>query len=146
MVRTRVLIVDDDELVAQATGRRLKARSDVTTCSSVREARALIAEGRRFDVILSDVEMPGADGFDLHAALRESHPDQAERVLFMTGADPAGPVGRRLAAAGFMWLTKPFSTAEVDEAFLTVIARLGPARPSSARLRAAPQRPSSPEA
>jgi two-component system chemotaxis sensor kinase CheA len=42
----------------------------VTTVAAPQEALALMQEGRQFDVILTDIEMPGMSGFELAAAVR----------------------------------------------------------------------------
>jgi two-component system chemotaxis sensor kinase CheA len=42
----------------------------VTPASSVDEAIALLQGGRRFDVVVTDIEMPGKDGFELASAVR----------------------------------------------------------------------------
>ena len=49
------------------------------------EALALVLEGKRFDLILCDLMMPVMTGMDLHAELLIVAPDQAARMVFMTG-------------------------------------------------------------
>ena len=49
------------------------------------DALARITAGERFDVILCDLMMPHMTGMDLHAALAGAVPEQAERMIFMTG-------------------------------------------------------------
>jgi CheY-like chemotaxis protein len=122
-----------------ADGVHPDAAEQVTSCSpspcfGVREATALLENGLRFDVILSDVEIGDGDGLELQAAVRKSHPKQAERFVFMTGADSSGTV----------WFRKPFSLHAMRDALAGVVRRLGPARASSASFRAAPDRTSPP--
>ena len=52
---------------------------------SARQAIELIDHGERFDVILSDLMMPEMTGMDFHAALLRSAPDQAGKMVFMSG-------------------------------------------------------------
>src|SRR5262249_61491206 len=50
---------------------------DVTRVASAPLGLALMESGRRFDVVITDLEMPGMDGFDLASALR-ANPNTAE--------------------------------------------------------------------
>jgi two-component system chemotaxis sensor kinase CheA len=66
-----VLLVDDSAFFRNMLAPVLKAAGyDVTTAIGGEEALALINNGRRFDVVLTDIEMPGMSGFDLAQQLR----------------------------------------------------------------------------
>ncbi|MBK7395094.1 MAG: response regulator [Myxococcales bacterium] len=75
----------DDEPFLLATLRRTLNTHHVTTCSSVKEARDILTGGARFDVVLCDLQMPHETGMDLYRDLRATDPDQADRMLFLTG-------------------------------------------------------------
>jgi two-component system chemotaxis sensor kinase CheA len=67
----RLLLVDDSAFFRHMLMPVLKAAGfAVTAVGSGSEALALMAEAPRFDVIVTDIEMPGMDGFDLAAAVR----------------------------------------------------------------------------
>jgi CheY-like chemotaxis protein len=83
--RARVLVVDDEPHVTTALQRALGGEHEVSTAHNVRDALSMLAEDRRFDVILCDVMMPGMTGMDLYAELGRASPDMAGRVVFMTG-------------------------------------------------------------
>ena len=82
--RARVLAIDDEPFVLRALGRILEAH-DLTPLASARDALARLDAGERFDLVLCDLLMPEMTGLDLHARLRQQFPDQAARVVFMTG-------------------------------------------------------------
>jgi CheY-like chemotaxis protein len=82
--RLRVLLVDDQVLVLRATAGMLR-EVDVVTASSGAEALARLAEGGHFDVIVSDVAMPGINGAELYARVKASYPQLAERFLLLSG-------------------------------------------------------------
>jgi CheY-like chemotaxis protein len=83
--RGRILVVDDEPMVV-ATLRRILARQhDVATTTSAREALERLRAGQRFDVVLCDLMMPDMTGMALHDALEHDLPDQAERMIFITG-------------------------------------------------------------
>jgi two-component system, chemotaxis family, sensor kinase CheA len=66
-----VLLVDDSAFFRNMLTPVLKAAGyEVTTASGAEDALALLNKGRRFDVILTDIEMPGMSGFDLAQQVR----------------------------------------------------------------------------
>jgi CheY-like chemotaxis protein len=83
----RVLIVDDDPSLVAAFKRYLGRRHIVETATSGQLALELLASGARFDIVLCDLQMPVLGGIQLYRLLLNHHPDQAQRVVFMTGGD-----------------------------------------------------------
>ena len=83
--RGRVLVVDDEPTMIHLIRRSLSPEHDVTTTLSARVAVERITGGDRFDVILCDLMMPDMTGIDLYEALVAGAPEQAERVVFLTG-------------------------------------------------------------
>ena len=66
-----LLLVDDSSFFRNMLAPVLKAAGyDVTTASAADEALALLKRGQRFDVIISDIEMPGMNGFEFAEAVR----------------------------------------------------------------------------
>ena len=66
-----ILLVDDAAFFRNMLAPVLKAAGYVVTpASSVDEAVALLQGSRRFDVVVTDIEMPGKDGFELASAVR----------------------------------------------------------------------------
>ncbi|QRN96079.1 PAS domain S-box protein [Archangium violaceum] len=83
--RARILVVDDEPYVTRALQRSLTPEHEVATVNGARAALKMLDGGSRFDLILCDVMMPGMTGMDLYAELNRFAPDQAQRVVFMTG-------------------------------------------------------------
>lgn len=83
--RGRVLVVDDEPMIANAVRRTLTPDHDVTTTPSAKDALALIKRGERFDVILCDLMMPEVTGMDLHTELLRAAPEQANQMIFLSG-------------------------------------------------------------
>lgn len=109
----RVLVVDDEPVLGTTIQRMLAREHDVTAVTRAREALDLIAAGRRYDVILCDLMMPEMSGVDLHAALSNLAPDQADRMIFMTGGAFTPAARAFLGRFANPSIEKPFSPASL---------------------------------
>jgi PAS domain S-box-containing protein len=105
----RVLVVDDEPFICSAIQRLLRRDHAVTTVTSAREALSLVNAGQRFDVILSDLMMPDMSGEDLVTTLRQVDPEQARRVVIMTGGAFTPRSEEFLSALERPHLTKPLT-------------------------------------
>jgi signal transduction histidine kinase len=83
--KTRVLVVDDEPAMGRALQRSLRDHMDVTVLTSAKDAIQRLAAGERFEVILSDVMMPEMSGMELYERLVRIAPEQAQRMIFVTG-------------------------------------------------------------
>jgi len=83
--RGRILVVDDEAMIAKAVQRTLSAEHEVVTVGSAGEALKRIDAGEGFDVILCDLMMPQMTGMDLHAELSRVATEPADRMIFLTG-------------------------------------------------------------
>jgi CheY-like chemotaxis protein len=83
--RARVLIVDDEAALGRVLVRALEEHHDAEAVTTGREVLARITAGERFDVIVSDLMMPEMTGMELHEHLLAVAPDQARRMVFLTG-------------------------------------------------------------
>ncbi|GAA4229369.1 two-component system C4-dicarboxylate transport response regulator DctD [Sagittula marina] len=120
MIR-QVLLVDDDAAVREALGQTLELHdfSPVTAGSFV-EAKDRIASDFA-GVIVSDIRMPGRDGFHLLDYAREADPDLP--VILLTGEGDIPMAVRAMSRGAFGFLEKPCSPKEltaVVERALTV--------------------------
>ena len=112
----RVLVVDDDALVARAVARSLGKADVVTTAASAAEALAHIEGGERFDAVLCDLMMPQMTGMELHARVAERDPELARRMVFVTGGAFTDAAARFVADATNAVVEKPFEAARLREA------------------------------
>jgi signal transduction histidine kinase/BarA-like signal transduction histidine kinase len=81
----RVLIIDDERLVADAIARSLADDNQVEVVTDARQALARLDAGERYDVVLCDLMMPAMTGMDLYAEVVRRMPKLASRLIFMTG-------------------------------------------------------------
>jgi CheY-like chemotaxis protein len=111
MPPARILIVDDEPYVRDMLAKILaKKGHDVTPVPGGAEALAALGE-RVFDVVLSDVVMPGMDGFDLLRRIKASHP--GVKVVVLTGYARKQSISDFLLYGADEYLAKPFQVHQL---------------------------------
>jgi CheY-like chemotaxis protein/anti-sigma regulatory factor (Ser/Thr protein kinase) len=108
----RVLVIDDDLLLLKTLTRILGSEFEIVAVPSAREAFARIGEDS-FDVILCDLMMPEMTGMDLHAVLARAAPDEAEKMIFLTGGTFTPRAQEFLDAVPNLRLDKPFDAKQL---------------------------------
>jgi CheY-like chemotaxis protein/anti-sigma regulatory factor (Ser/Thr protein kinase) len=119
--RAAVLVVDDEPALG-STIRRVLRHHDVTAVVKAEDALALLADGRKFDVVLSDLMMPGMSGMDLYAELLRKYPETAQRVVFLTGGAFTPEANAFLDRVDNERMEKPFDSGALRK----LVARLAP--------------------
>jgi PAS domain S-box-containing protein len=104
-MRARILIIDDEPMVAASLSRPLRTEYDVTTSNGPEALRQLLA-GEDFAVIVCDLAMPDISGMDLYAQLKERRPSLADRMIFLTGG-AFTPKAQDFLDRARYWLEKP---------------------------------------
>ncbi|HVW25228.1 MAG TPA: ATP-binding protein [Polyangiaceae bacterium] len=112
--RARVLVVDDEPLVADMLRRTLSDGHDVTVATDARTALDFVLSGAEFDLIFCDLLMPRMSGMDLYTALRAQRPGVEERIVFMTGGAFTERAAAFLAAVPNRKMSKPFDLTELE--------------------------------
>jgi len=109
----RLLVVDDEAILVELLRDFLKSVGhQVDTAPDGRKALDL-ALANAYDVILTDLKMPGLDGQGLYTQLCKARPGMANRFIFSTG-DLANPkVQTFFQATGCLYLSKPFKLESV---------------------------------
>lgn len=111
MPRAQVLVVDDKESVLELMASILGHAYDVTTTPDPRAAVTLLGE-RPFDVVLTDVRMPGLSGFDLLAAAARCGADPS--VVMMTGFASIPDAVGAMRSGAFDYVAKPVDADEIS--------------------------------
>lgn len=122
--RAKVLVIDDDEHVLNATVRALAIHHAVMSVTSAREVLQRVTRGEWFDVIVCDLLMPNTTGMAFYDALVALAPRQADRVAFITGGAFTPAASAFLETNRQPRLDKPFEIATL----LEVIAELSGTR------------------
>jgi EAL domain-containing protein (putative c-di-GMP-specific phosphodiesterase class I) len=112
-----VLLVDDEPVQLKSIERVLRRRGYAVECvSRGMEAKIRLASGQ-FDVVLSDIAMPGMSGIELLQSVREQNLDVP--VVLMTGEPAVDTAIKALELGAFHYLTKPLDVTSLEE----VVAR-----------------------
>jgi len=106
-----ILVVDDEEMLRNLLRKILvKEGYRVLTASSAPEALEKLAS-ESIDLVISDVQMPEMDGFELLKALKKDYPQIG--VIVMTAYGDAYTVRDALLLGADEYITKPFKSFEV---------------------------------
>jgi PAS domain S-box-containing protein len=111
--RANVLVIDDEESLAQALRRFLSVEHSVTAVYRARDALDLLELGTRYDVILCDLMMPQITGMELYAEIVRIDPAQAMRIVFLTGGAFTPSARDFLVGTSNRRIEKPFDLKEV---------------------------------
>ncbi|HKR22587.1 MAG TPA: ATP-binding protein, partial [Pyrinomonadaceae bacterium] len=107
--QTNILIVDDSEDTLRMLEQLLRlAGANVRTANNGADALRIAAENE-FDVILSDISMPGMDGFEFLVRLRQLNGRQHVPVVAITGFGRGDDIERARTAGFYSHLTKPLN-------------------------------------
>jgi len=127
--KAQVLVVDDKESVLELMASILGETYEVTTSADPAAAMTLAAE-RRFDVVLTDVRMPGATGFDVLAAVKRAGSPAA--VVMMTGYASVPDAVEAMRQGAFDYVSKPLQADDVSLAVARAVEhRLRQAEPAA---------------
>ena len=115
----RVLLVDDEGTIRHALRRFFQRQGwHVDEAADGGAALALLLDGppeHAYDVIISDLRMPGISGIEMHERLRAARPDLLARIIFSTGDAVALEAAEFVRRANCPVLQKPFELSTLRE-------------------------------
>lgn len=111
----RVLFVDDDANVLKAISRQLNWELDITTAYSAAEGLALLEGPGHFDVVVTDLSMPGMNGLDF--IVRAAGNRKNQRFIVLSGTLDHDRIAEAEAIEGVAAvLAKPTSALDIISA------------------------------
>jgi DNA-binding NtrC family response regulator len=108
---SRVLVIDDDTAVRDSMERMLRSAGYTVHTAPSGEEGFSLARGGAFDVILSDMRMPGISGLDVLRKLRDHHVDSGFIIMTGFGTVDTAVEAMKLGAVDFV--QKPFFRDEL---------------------------------
>ena len=107
-----ILVVDDNNVFRIVVSKMLSRLGYEVSSADSGENGLRIFLKNKFDIVLSDYEMPGMDGVALACSVKKSSP--RTRVVIMTGAGKETVFSRKSTAVDEV-ISKPFTLSEIDE-------------------------------
>ena len=130
----RLLVVDDEPNLLRAVAACLKTEKyEVSTARSGHEALMQLAESVP-DLIISDIRMPGMDGYKLARQLRGSPRTALVPIVFLTAKDETADRIEGFRAGVDAYLTKPFEPDELIAVVNGILSRVERTHSQIARL------------
>ena len=106
-----ILVVDDDAIILDSLGEFLRLEGfDVDQAGDTRSALENLARGN-FKLVISDVNLPDSDGFELLRAIRQKHPEVV--TILITGYGTIESAVDAIKLGAYDYLTKPIIDDEV---------------------------------
>ncbi len=116
----RILIVDDEEDLTWGLSRSLAKTPDLEVACVPSGDQALeLLQSRSFDLVLSDVRMPGRSGLQLMRDIRERFPQI--KVIIMTAHGSSETREQVEAQGGFFYIEKPFDVGYLKQIILDAL-------------------------
>ncbi|MFZ4855324.1 MAG: sigma-54-dependent transcriptional regulator [Desulfuromonadaceae bacterium] len=122
-MKIRILVVDDELSMREFLSILLEREGyDVTVAASALEALGIM-ELVLFDLVLSDVNMPGLSGIDLLARIKERSPETA--VLMLTAFSAADQAVEAMKLGAYDYVCKPFKNEEIKQLIRNALEKQG---------------------
>lgn len=112
MSGVRILLVDDEPILLKAVEFKLKKEGmEVTTASNGEDAVEILQNSDSFDLLISDVMMPGLSGMELLKSVKANNSQM--KVLLLTGLKTEDTVVDAFDMGADDFMTKPFNPKEL---------------------------------
>lgn len=115
-----ILVVDDDRLVLNVVSEIVSAVGHHPQTAADGNAALLAMSAHRYDLVISDIRMPGMDGFQLAARVRAEYPDTY--LILMTGFSSDSTFKEAMKLDVDAYLSKPFKSAELIHVLDKIVA------------------------
>jgi DNA-binding NtrC family response regulator len=114
--KLRILVVDDESGVRKLLEKAFTSKGhSVDVISDAASAMEIIDAGTIYDIIITDVRMPGINGMDLYKLIIRRMPEMKNRVIVITGDVMGEDIKSFLTDYQIPYLTKPFKVKEIEE-------------------------------
>jgi DNA-binding NtrC family response regulator len=115
-----ILVVDDDENIRDTLYDLLSAEHDCQTAETAEQALARL-EVDSYDVVLTDISMPGLSGLELLGTVRQKYPDTP--VIIISGISDQEHAQGLIRLGAFEYLLKPFRLEVVEKSVKRALDR-----------------------
>ncbi|MDC0710443.1 two-component regulator propeller domain-containing protein [Stigmatella sp. ncwal1] len=130
--RSRLMVVDDEPLLASAMSRTLEPEHEVVPFTCARDALERLRTGEHYHLILCDLMMPEMTGMELYETLAREAPAMAERMVFITGGAFTEAARTFLDTHRLPCLDKPFDPDALRSRLRSLLAGRDSSQPATA--------------
>jgi two-component system, OmpR family, alkaline phosphatase synthesis response regulator PhoP len=102
-----IMVVDDDPYILVAVEKFLKTKGFKVVCMADPEEAYHAAQKQKPDLIISDVAMPGLDGFTLLKGLKQNKATQQIPLVLLTATDKIADVEKGFEVGAQAYILKP---------------------------------------
>ncbi len=124
MPRHLILVVDDEDNLRDVLVEVLRRDGHEVDSAAYGTEGLRRAEERRYDLVITDLRMPGLEGPALYRGLRRRYPEQPPRVIFMSANTGIDEYASFLTETGEPALEKPFNLADMRQVVMQVLAQI----------------------
>jgi len=117
MAQERILIVDDDALILESISELLRLEGYQVEAASVPEQALKMLDDGKYNLLLTDVNMPNVNGFELLKVVKRKHPETA--VVLITGYGTIENAVEAIKMGAVHYVTKPI----IDDEIKLIVAR-----------------------
>lgn len=115
-----LLIVDDDAKIRDTLNDLLSESYECHTADRAEQALAYL-ELENYDVVITDIAMPGLSGHEILKQIQEKHPTTP--VIVISGNSEQAPAKKLIERGAYAYIAKPFRLEDVEATVVRAIAR-----------------------
>jgi len=113
VIKGRILVVDDEEVVRQYLNSVLTKMGHTVDLATDGEKALELVKSTGYNLILSDMKMPGMDGKEFYRKVEEINPPLTGRLVFITGDVMGEDTRDFIRKTGAPYITKPFNAEQL---------------------------------
>jgi DNA-binding NarL/FixJ family response regulator len=122
MADYKVLFVDDEDYIRSMLSAYFKDKFSVMdTADCAATALEMLASGPRYDLVVSDINMPGMDGPDFLTEVQARYPDVKRALLTSSNIDDYVTFARAGAVSSIIPKTVPFNFDEIEDIIMGLL-------------------------
>jgi CheY-like chemotaxis protein len=119
----RILVIDDEPSIRQLLEKSLsRAGYSVDVITDASSTVEIIDAHTIYDVIISDIRMPGMNGLELYTHIVRKMPAMANRIIFITGDVMGADIKAFISSNKIPYLAKPFKLKALEEMIDNILA------------------------
>ena len=119
--RFNILVVDDEAVIREGIRRILEADGYAVDTSASGYVAIEAIQGKSFDLVITDLKMPGMDGMEVLKAIKVLQPEVP--VVIITGYSTVDTAVEAMKNGAFDYIAKPFTAEHISEKARTAIAQ-----------------------